>query len=110
MDKPQLAWLEKELVASGSDWKIAYFHHPLYSSGGAHGSDLPLRAILEPLFVKYHVSMVLSGHDHFYERIKPQARHLLFRGWGDPPNNAREMPTAQASQKCVSIRTIPSYS
>jgi hypothetical protein len=72
MDKPQLEWLEKELAASTSDWKIVYFHHPLYSSGATHGSDLTLRAILEPLFVKYHVSLVMAGHDHFYERIKPQ--------------------------------------
>jgi hypothetical protein len=71
-------WLEKELASSGSDWKIAYFHHPLYSSGAAHGSDLPLRAILEPLFVKYHVSLVLSGHDHFYERMKPQSGIYYF--------------------------------
>jgi len=34
MDKEQLSWLEKELDSSGSDWKIAFFHHPLYSSGG----------------------------------------------------------------------------
>jgi hypothetical protein len=72
MDKPQLTWLEKELDSSGSDWKIAFFHHPLYSSGGAHGSDVQLRAILEPIFVKHKVALVLSGHDHFYERIKPQ--------------------------------------
>jgi len=72
MDKPQLAWLEKEFDSSGSDWKIVFLHHPLYSSGGAHGSDLQLRAILEPLFVKYKVALVLAGHDHFYERIKPQ--------------------------------------
>jgi hypothetical protein len=78
MDKTQLTWLEKELAASGSDWKIAYFHHPIYSSGAAHGSNMPLRAILEPLFVKYHVSVVLSGHDHFYERVKPQTGIYYF--------------------------------
>jgi 3',5'-cyclic AMP phosphodiesterase CpdA len=72
MDKKQLEWLEKELAASGSDWKIAFFHHPMYSSGGKHGSDLQLRAVLEPLFVKHEVSLVLAGHDHFYERVKPQ--------------------------------------
>ena len=72
MDKVQLAWLRKELEDSGSEWKIAFFHHPLYSSGARHGSDLPLRKQLEPLFVKYGVAMALSGHDHFYERIKPQ--------------------------------------
>ena len=64
--------LEKELKASGSNWKIVYFHHPLYSSGERHGSDLRLRDVLEPLFLKYNVSVVLTGHDHFYERLKPQ--------------------------------------
>jgi len=68
----QIAWLEKELHDTNEDWKIAVFHHPLYSSGGRHGSDLKLREILEPLFVKYNVSVAFTGHDHFYERVKPQ--------------------------------------
>ena len=72
MNPEQLTWLKNELEASGSDWKIAFFHHPLYSSGGRHGSDAALRDQLEPLFLKYSVDVVLSGHDHFYERIKPQ--------------------------------------
>jgi hypothetical protein len=68
----EIEWLEKELKASSSDWNIVFFHHPLYSSGDRHGSDLRLREVLEPLFVKYNVIVVLNGHDHFYERIKPQ--------------------------------------
>lgn len=68
----QIAWLERELKNSTSKWKIAFFHHPLYSSGGRHGSDLRLREVLEPLFVQHNVSVVLQGHDHFYERTKPQ--------------------------------------
>jgi predicted phosphodiesterase len=68
----QIQWVESELKASSSDWKIAYFHHPLYSSGDRHGSDLRLRDVLEPLFVKYNVSVVLTGHDHFYERVKTE--------------------------------------
>jgi len=72
MDRTQLQWFEKELAASGSDWKIAYFHHPIYSSGGAHGSDTALRDQLEPLFLKYGIDLVLAGHEHFYERLKPQ--------------------------------------
>ena len=82
MDRPQLAWLEKELAASGSDWKIAFFHHPLYSSGGKHGSDLELRQVLEPLFLKYGVDVVLAGHEHFYERIKPQKGIYYFISGG----------------------------
>ena len=68
----QIRWLEKELTASNDDWKIVFFHQPLYSSGDWHGPNLQLRKVLEPLFLKHNVSVVLSGHDHFYERIKPQ--------------------------------------
>jgi hypothetical protein len=72
MDKNQLKWLEDELAKDTSDWKICFFHHPPYSSGGKHGSDKQLREVVEPIFVKYGVNVVLTGHDHFYERIKPQ--------------------------------------
>jgi 3',5'-cyclic AMP phosphodiesterase CpdA len=72
MDQDQLAWLRRELETSGSDWKIAFFHHPLYSSGGTHGSEVDLRTQVEPLFLEYGVSVVFAGHEHFYERIKPQ--------------------------------------
>src|SRR5438128_5970339 len=72
MDQKQLDWLEKELTASGSDWKICFFHHPPYSSGETHGSNDVLREQLEPRFVKYGVNVVFTGHEHFYERIKPQ--------------------------------------
>jgi 3',5'-cyclic AMP phosphodiesterase CpdA len=71
IDPKQLQWLEKELAASGSDWKIAFFHHPPYASG-MHGSDEILKQQLEPLFVRYGVNVVFTGHEHFYERIKPQ--------------------------------------
>ena len=72
MNPQQLEWLEKELQNSGPDWKICYFHHPLYSSGAYHGSSVELRLLLEPLFIKYGVQVVFAGHDHVYERVKPQ--------------------------------------
>lgn len=72
MDPKQLDWLKQELQKSNDDWKIAYFHHPLYSSAGRHGSETDLRLVLEPLFVQYGVNAVFSGHDHVYERVKPQ--------------------------------------
>ncbi len=74
----QVAWLEKELVNSSEDWKIPYFHHPLYSSGDRHGSHPDLAAVLEPLFLKAGVSVVFAGHDHFYERVKPQKGIVYF--------------------------------
>ena len=72
MDTRQLAWIEDQLKSSKAEWKIPYFHHPLYSSGGKHGSSPDLREALEPLFLKYGVQVVFAGHDHFYERTKPQ--------------------------------------
>jgi predicted phosphodiesterase len=68
----QIAWLEKELKASQDDWKLVVLHHPLYSSGRRHGSNLKLRETLEPLLVELGVSVVFAGHDHIYERVKPQ--------------------------------------
>lgn len=72
MDPKQRAWLEEQLRNSTKKWKICYFHHPLYSSGAAHGSEVDLRVLVEPLFIQYGVSVVFSGHEHFYERVKPQ--------------------------------------
>jgi predicted phosphodiesterase len=72
MSKEQLDWLAKDLAASGSDWKIAFFHHPIYSSGEKHGSNETLRGQIEPLFLEHGVDVVFTGHEHFYERLKPQ--------------------------------------
>ena len=72
MDPKQLDWLENELRTSNSAWKIAYFHHPLYSSGATHGPSVDLRKVIEPLFIRYGVNVAFSGHEHFYERLKPQ--------------------------------------
>jgi 3',5'-cyclic AMP phosphodiesterase CpdA len=72
MDRKQLDWLESALKDAREDWKICFFHHPLYSNAARHGSAFDLRQVLEPLFVKYGVNVVFSGHDHVYERVKPQ--------------------------------------
>ena len=71
MDPAQLKWVGDQLQASKAKWKIAYFHHPLYNFGKHHGSDVDLRAQLAPLFQKFGVNVVFSGHEHVYERIKP---------------------------------------
>jgi predicted MPP superfamily phosphohydrolase len=72
MDPNQLSWIDQNLQNTKSKWKICYFHHPLYNEGRSHGPDLDLRTQLAPLFKRYGVNLVLSGHEHVYERIKPQ--------------------------------------
>jgi predicted MPP superfamily phosphohydrolase len=72
MDPKQVAWIDASLRDAREDWKICYFHHPLYSNAGRHGSSVDLRVLLEPIFVKHGVNVVFTGHDHVYERVKPQ--------------------------------------
>jgi predicted phosphodiesterase len=81
-DQQQAAWLEKALADATEDWKIAFFHHPLYSSGGRHGSEEDLREQLEPLFLEHGVQVVFTGHEHFYERLKPQKGIYYFVNGG----------------------------
>jgi acid phosphatase type 7 len=69
--KTQAAWLDKDLAANPSPWKIVYMHRPPYSNGN-HGSDTALRNVLAPILKKHNVQLVLAGHDHNYERTKPQ--------------------------------------
>ncbi|HJW99858.1 MAG TPA: metallophosphoesterase [Terriglobales bacterium] len=78
MDSAQLDWIDRQLSSSSAKWKIAYFHHPLYSDGRFHGPDLDLRKQLMPLFGKYGLNVVLSGHDHVYERFKPEEGIYFF--------------------------------
>jgi 3',5'-cyclic AMP phosphodiesterase CpdA len=72
LDNTQLMWLDNTLRTSLERWKVVYFHHAIYSDGKRHGSDVELRVRLEPLFVRYGVKVVFSGHDHIYQRFKPQ--------------------------------------
>ena len=72
LDATQVAWLEKTLRDATEEWKICYFHHPLYSDGGRHGSNVELRVVLEPILVRYGVPVVFAGHEHIYERLVPQ--------------------------------------
>ena len=65
----QLAWLDRALTASTAPWRIVCTHHPVYSSG--RGSTPLLVRELAPLLVEHDVDLVLSGHDHHYERTHP---------------------------------------
>jgi len=73
LDRDQLTWLRRELGGSTAQWKICFYHHPLYTSGRYRVSAFRLRTTLEPIFIQYGVDVGLSGHEHFYERIVPRS-------------------------------------
>ena len=81
VDPKQLVWLENALKTSQEEWKVCYFHHPLYSDGGTHGPEVDVRVKLEPLFVTYGVDVVFSEIDRyqvgeFPEWIRPTRAQL----------------------------------
>ena len=69
-DPEQLAFLEDSLASTSAGWKIVALHHPPYSAG-YQGSSTNVRDTLSPLFEQYGVQLVLSGHDHDYQRSVP---------------------------------------
>lgn len=76
-DSIQGRWLKRELAASTARWKIVYFHHAPYSSG-PHGSNLALRWP----YKQWGVSLVLTGHDHDYERFEIDGLPYIVNGLG----------------------------
>ena len=100
IDPKQTAWLEMQLRDAGnSDWKICYFHHPLYSSGRFHGSSIELRQVLEPMFIKYGVNAVFAGHEHVYERVHPQHGIYYFTEGASGSLRARNLGRSTMTDK-----------
>jgi hypothetical protein len=80
----QLAWLDADLATTTQPWKVAFFHKSPYSSGRAHGSNLDVRGAFRPLFEKHGVQIVMSAHEHNYERLVP---------WRESTNAAQQAVT-----------------
>ena len=72
LDPAQLGFLEHALATTSARWKIIAIHHPPYSAG-YQGSSTDVRAKLSPVLERYGVQLVLSGHDHDYQRSIPIA-------------------------------------
>jgi hypothetical protein len=72
----QLAWLEQDLTATTQPWRVVYFHRPPYSAGMHHGSSLDVRQAFAPVFERYRVQLVVSGHDHDFERSIPWREYV----------------------------------
>jgi predicted phosphodiesterase len=79
----QYGWLLQDLqspAAQGATWRFAFFHRPPYSSGLGHGSEYDLRETWAPLFERFGVDMVFSGHEHNYERSTPRRDYASVGG------------------------------
>ncbi|MEM7017306.1 MAG: metallophosphoesterase [Pseudomonadota bacterium] len=82
-------WLVDDLSANKLDWTVVIFHHPPYSKGKNHDSDLEQREIdmrqaFAPVFEKYGVDVIYSGHAHSYERSWYLGGHYGFSNTFDP--------------------------
>lgn len=67
---PQDEWLRADLTANRTACTLAYWHHPLFSSG-RHGNDARSIDAWRTL-LSFGVDVVVTGHDHMYERFAPQ--------------------------------------
>jgi hypothetical protein len=77
-----MTWLEKEMTESRAEWKIAYLHHPLYTSGRYGLAARGIRFSLESALVNGGINVVFSGHEHIYERSEMQRGILYFISGG----------------------------
>jgi acid phosphatase type 7 len=78
-------WLRSDLAAHPSACTLAYFHKPMFSSGGAHGDAPEFKPFWQALY-DAHADIVVNGHDHDYERFAPQNPN----GEADPVHGIRE--------------------
>ena len=69
-DPDQRAWLERTLAGATERWRIVVLHHPPYSAG-YQGSSREAREAFVPTFERHGVQLVVSGHDHDYQRSVP---------------------------------------
>ena len=95
MDRAQLAWAEDALARADEPWKIVYFHHPLYSDGDRHGSNVELRVMLgTPPRAIRRGRRVLRTRAHLRTHDAAEGHHLLHPGL--------ERATAQGRRHLVS--------
>lgn len=82
-DPQQVAWVNDSLSRSRAAWKVVALHHPIYSTAKEYPSDPSMIELLEPILVKNGVDLVLCGHNHIYERLRPvHGIHYITAGSG----------------------------
>lgn len=95
----QLAWLRADLAASTAKCTLAYWHHPRFTSGRAHGSSNNLRPAWRLLY-EAGADVVLGGHEHNYERFAPQTPD----GAADPRAGIRQFTVGTGGAELTGFR------
>jgi predicted MPP superfamily phosphohydrolase len=83
---PQYLWLDDDLKKAQRTaiWRLVVMHHPAYSAG-RYGPNQEVIDHLVPLFKKYGVQAVFTGHDHNYQHHRQQGIHYIITGGGGAP-------------------------
>lgn len=81
----QLAWIEGDLASTTKPWKFIVLHEPGWSSGGAHGNEIPVQDYIQPLCELYEVAIVFGGHNHYYARASVSGIEHITTGGGGAP-------------------------
>lgn len=94
----QLQWLDQALTVSKAQWKLVFGHHPIYSSGLAHGNQPELIDRVLPVLQKHKANAYFAGHDHDLEHLKVGDLDLIVSGAGSEHRPVKEPSTSPFSQ------------
>src|SRR5690606_28565981 len=92
--RPQLRWLEEQLAACTSRWRIVVGHHPILSSGN-HGPDHAVAEHVQPLLERYGVHAYINGHDHDLEHLQERGVHYVCSGSGSEARSINAVPQSR---------------
>jgi hypothetical protein len=101
----QVTWLTNDLAASSKSCTVAYWHHPRFSSGSGHGNDPSVQPFWDALYAA-NADLVLSGHDHDYERFAPQTPS----GVADAARGIREFVVGTGGRSHYALGTLKANS
>lgn len=101
----QEQWLRADLAASTKTCTLAYWHHPRFSSGSGHGNDTSVQPLWQALY-DANADVILSGHDHDYERFAPQTP----TGVADATRGIREFIVGTGGRSHYGLGTLKANS
>jgi acid phosphatase type 7 len=97
----QEQWLRDDLAAHPATCTLAYFHHPRFNSGAVHGNNTAVQPLWQALY-DAGADVILSGHEHLYERFAPQTP----AGAADPARGIRQFTVGTGGRGLYSFGPI----